>query len=359
MQSGRNVATRLAACLPLSAMRKEVAVVVPVWFPEKLDDESARLLLSATLEDTGSYLEWPRTKVVIDGSDRWARVARAVRDEIRSRCGATFDLIETERHGGKGYAVKVGIEHTLTSDTTAYVAVWDCDGDHLANELMTLYRVAKHIETEQRTNKVLIVGRRADLHASLGYLRGQLELMMNRVIIEGLKYHLARADRVLDTAYCAVYGADIDIHSGYKLFSRELAVLYLRTREWYRSVVPGCDLYRWGVEAVPFVESILAGATVGQAERSSYVEQPATGHTGFAAEQVVAGVIGWAMARLDVPTHAVGRIIANELPRLMLIHDEHNRTHILRIASRVVDTLAAVRNEPAPLDYQFAMPNFI
>jgi len=359
MQPGRNVAGRLAACVPLSVMRREVAVVVPVWFPEEIDDESARMLLSATLQDSGTYLEWTKTQIVVDGSDRWARVARTVQDEIGGRCGATFALVETDRNGGKGYAVLAGIERVLAADDTAYVAVWDCDGDHSANELMTLYRVAKHIETEEGNGKVLVVGQRADLHASLGYIRGQLELLMNRTITEGLKYRLAQDGCVFDTRYCAMYGSDIDIHSGYKLFSRELAALYIRSDQWQRTVVPECDLYRWGVEAIPWVESVMAGATVGAVLRSSYVEQPASAHSEFADEKVVAGIIAWAMTRLDVPTTVAQQIVANELPRLTLVHDAGNRTHLLRIASRIIDALAAARNEPTLLNRRFVLPNFI
>ncbi len=359
MQPGRNVAARLASCVPLSVMRKEVAIVVPVWFPEELDDESARMLLSAMLQDSGTYLEWTKTQVVVDGSDRWARVARAVQDEVRGRWGDTFALIETDRNGGKGYAVLAGIERVLAADDTVYVAVWDCDGDHFANELMTLYRVAKHIEAEEGCGKVLVVGQRADIHASVGYMRGQLELLMNRAITEGLKYRLAQDGRVLDTRYCSMYGPDLDIHSGYKLFSRELAALYMRTDQWQRTVVPECDLYRWGVEAVPWVESVMAGATVGAVLRSSYVGQPASGHTGFAKEEVVAGIIAWAMTRLDVPTAIAQQIIANELPRLTLFHDTRDRTHLFRIASRIIDALATTRNEPALLNRRFVLPNFI
>jgi len=359
MGSTHRIAARLAACVPVSSMRREVAVVVPVWFPEELDDESARMLLSATLQDSGTYLEWNRTQVVIDGSARWARVAHAVRDELRERHGESFEITETDRNGGKGYAVRSGIERVLAVEQVAYVGVWDCDGDHLANELMTLYRVAKHIETEERTGKVMVVGQRADLHASLGYLRGQLELLMNRVIVEAIKHRLARDGRVFDTRYSGIYGPDIDIHSGYKLFSRELAMLYVRTDQWQQSLVEQCDLYRWGVEAIPFVESVLADATVGAALRTSYIDQPATGHTGFAREEVVAGVIAWAMARLDVPTVAAARIIANELPRLMLAHDQRDRARLTGIATRVVEALAAARSEPAPSNRGFIVPNFI
>jgi hypothetical protein len=359
MYSYRSVAARLAGCVPLSTMRAETAVVVPVWFPEELDDESARLLLGATLQDGGNYVQWRRIVAVVDGEDRWMRVAESVQREIEERCGDTFELIATDRNGGKGYAVLAGIERVLDDEDVAYVAVWDCDGDHLASDLMTLYRTAKHIEMEERTDKVLVTGRRFSTHASLGYVRGELELFMIRAIVESLKYHLARKGQVLDQRFCASYSQDPDIHSGYKLYSRELATLYVRTDQWSKSPAANCDLYRWGVETVPFVESVCAGATVGEMLRTSYVEQPASGHGGFAREEVVAGIISWTMVRLNVPTDAAHAILANILPTLMLTHDETNRAKLTRAASRVVETLTQVRNEAAPSNYRFALPNFI
>lgn len=340
-------------------MRAETAVVVPVWYPEDLDDESARLLLGATLQDGGNYVQWSRIIVVVDGEDRWMNVAESVRREIDERCGDTFELIRTDRNGGKGYAVVHGIERALEYDDIGYVAVWDCDGDHLANDLMTLYRAAKHIEMEERTDKVLVTGRRFNMHASLGYVRGELELLMTRAIVEAIKYHMARRGHVFDQKYCALYGPDPDIHSGYKLYSRELATLYVRSDQWTASPTADCDMYRWGVEVLPFVESVCAGATVGEMIRTSYVEQPASGHGGFAREEIVAGVILWTMTRLNVPTHVAHAILANVLPTLMMAHDDTNRAKLGRTASRVIETLTTIRDEPAPSNYKFVLPNFI
>jgi hypothetical protein len=67
----------------------------------------------------------------------------------------------------------------------------DADGDHALNDLLNLMRLALSLRTSEGIDALIIVGRRNHPHQALGWMRGEFESLLNRVLVEAV--HFARA----------------------------------------------------------------------------------------------------------------------------------------------------------------------
>ena len=74
----------------------------------------------------------------------------------------------------------------------------DADGDHFPNELVNLLRAANHITQSRGIEKLLVLGRRISRHRPMGYLRGELEELADRILLDALAY-----DATLQSSRCA------------------------------------------------------------------------------------------------------------------------------------------------------------
>jgi len=300
------------ASAAIHAMQHETGVVIPVYLPEGVNTARGAALLDDTVAAYCTEIANPRLVCLsVDGQGYGADIA----SKIARTYGTSICI--SERNRGKLAAAANGVRALLENGDVRYVAVVDQDGDHFANELLNLVRVAKHIETERRDGRLIVLGRRSSRHRPMGFLRGELEEFADRVLLDALQYHAAMAGEPLRLEYALFLDEYPDFHSGYKFFDRQTARDVFASPPQMAGVSETC-YYRHACEAVMTVESILSGAYLGVATRSTLNEQPITTFGLFDLSQLVADKIIWPCRRLQVPPHFVRQWMANYAPRLLL-----------------------------------------
>ncbi len=163
----------------------------------------------------------------------------------------------------------------------------------------------------------MVIGRRTSRTRPMGYLRGELEELADRVLLDALQYDAAVQGRPLRLEFVMPSGEFPDFHSGYKLFDRATA------ESVFLSEPPDVGLqeeagYRHAVEAVIIVEALRHGAVPAEVVRSTYNEQPISTFALLSRPRMVADKILWPCKRLGVPGAFVGQWVDNHLARLEL-----------------------------------------
>jgi len=294
------------------ALRAVTGVVIPVFIPSSTEGSFARQMIAETANAFAAVVADPaRVCLSVDGSPLGLEAARAAAAES----GVT--VVHYEANRGKFFAVRHGMTHLLADTRIEFLAVADQDGDHFANELVNLVRAARHTLHTAATDRVMVLGERVSRHHPMGFLRGELEELADRVLFEALRYHAATSGRPLRLEYASPVSEYPDFHSGYKLFSR-------RTAEGVFAPEPNAAgfpeevMSRHAVEAVMTVESILSGALLATVRRSTFDEQPVTAFGLFNRRRMTADMILWPCRRLGAPREFVAQWIDNCLPRILL-----------------------------------------
>jgi hypothetical protein len=328
----------------MDTIRRSVGMVIPVWFPSSLSVDDLRDTLQSTLHDCDHYLPWEQVVLVVDGDERSYAVVQELQERYRARCGTPFDVVYNPENRGKGYAVFLGARWLIQKPHLEYLTTRDVDGDHTLNDLLNLLRQALKLREAEATDGVIIIGRRNHPHRALGFVRGEFEALMNRVILDAVRFALAQRQEVLKTQYFSLSGEYPDLHSGYKLYSRQVCELMIR-QPWERPPWVGDEIYRYGVEAVPFVEGVLAGAVVGEMARLTQ-EPDFSGHGSFARPESNGSVILWTFQRLGIRLQQAAIILDNHLSKLTLWTDSEGRAALLELRRYVLETMQ--RHAPQP-----------
>ena len=318
-------------------MRRSLGMLIPVWFPPTLSDGQVRETLLDTLHDCEHYLPWEHVVLVVDGDARSYAVVQDLRTVCRQRHGQAFDVLYSAENGGKGAAVLRGTQWFLERDGLEYLITRDADGDHVLNDLVNLMRMALALRADGDTDRVIVVGRRNHLHRALGWIRGEFETLLNRVLVDALRFVLAQRQQVLNTRYFSLSGDYPDLHSGYKVYSRRVCELMVE-HPWERLPWVGPEIYRYGVEAVPFVEGVMAGALVGEITRLTR-EPDFSGHGAFVRPETNGSVLLWTFVRLGIGAPQAATILDNHLPRLTLWTDPQGKSALLELRKYVMERL--------------------
>jgi len=296
----------------LQALAEATAVVIPVYFQPDSDPDFGYTLLGETVHTFVREVTDPQAVCLsVDGSPVGAMVA--------ARVAATYGVrvVNGAENRGKFGAAQQGAQAMLQEDRWRYIALVDQDGDHFANELLTLVRAAEHVMATVATDKVLVLGSRLSRHRPLGFLRGEQEEFANRLLLDALTYHAAVTNQPLRWQFANGLDDLPDFHSGYKLLTRPSAQAVFTSAPQ----LAGCSeraYYRHAVEAVITVEALLAGATFATASRRTYDEQPISIFASLNRAQLAADMIIWPCQRLGVPGHFVEHWLTNHLHRLLL-----------------------------------------
>jgi hypothetical protein len=327
----------------IDLMRRSLGMVIPVWFPPSLPTDQLRETLRATLNDCDHFLPWPHVVLVVDGDARSFAMVQELQRTVRQRCGQTFDVVSRAENGGKGQAVLRGAEWFLTRKELKYLTTRDADGDHALNDLVNLMRLAVALQHTEETDLLIIVGRRNHPHWALGWLRGEFEALLNRVLIDAVRFALAQRQQVLNTRYFSLSGEYPDLNSGYKVYSRRVCELMV-AHPWERPPWVGAEIYRYGVEAVPFVEGAIAGAIVGEVTRVTR-EPEFSGHAGFARPETNGSVLLWTFLRLGTTPAQAATILDNHISRLLLWTEPEGRVALLELRRYVLEGLCPSSHE--------------
>jgi hypothetical protein len=318
-------------------------MVIPVWFPPTVTDGRVRENLLATLRGCEHYLPWEHVVLVVDGDARSAAIVQELQGAWRQRHGQAFDVVYSPENRGKGFAVFRGAEWFLERHDLHYLAVRDADGDHALNDLANLMRLTAVLRADTGSDALIIIGRRNHPHRALGWIRGEFETLLNRVLVESLRFAMARRQEVLKTQYFSLSDEYPDIHSGYKVYSRKICELIVQ-RTWERPPWVGAEIFRYGVEAVPFVEGAMAGAIVGEVTRLTR-EPEFSGHAAFARPETNGSVLLWAFLRLGITPQQATVLLDNHMSRLALWTDPHGRESLVELRRYVSEGLVRATGE--------------
>lgn len=292
--------------------RKGTGVVIPVCFPHDMPSDAAAALLMSTARDFLGVVAGPAAVCLsIDGPGPGVAAGRRAGGELG------VQVIESERNRGKFRAVQTGMARLLDDEDLHYLAVVDQDGDHFASELANVVRAARHVESCESAERVMVLGRRISRHRPLGFLRGELEELADRMLLDALRYDAALCGRPLRMQFATTLDEFPDFHSGYKLFTRATAVDVFLTDPPTAGLAEEC-WSRHAVEAVITVEAMKAGAHLAAVNRSTLDEQPTSTFGLLDLRRLVADKIIWPCKRLDVPPQFVEQWMHNHLPRLLL-----------------------------------------
>lgn len=252
-----------------------------------------------------------RVCLSVDGEHNGAGVAQ----EVAKAYGTSLQV--SRRNAGKLAAVRHGTRALLENQDVAYVAAVDQDGDHFANELLSFLRVAEQTRRHVEGGRVLVLGQRSSRHRPMGFLRGELEGLAGRVLLDALAYRAALTGHPLRLEYVSLHGECPDFHSGYKLFDRATAAQVFLGEPQKAGVSDEC-YYRHACEAVMVVEALESGAYLGSVNRSTINGQPVSAFGRLDQSRVVADMIIWPCKRLGVPLPFVEQWMANHAQRLLL-----------------------------------------
>lgn len=315
--------------------RHRTGVVIPVYFPKDIRDSASGALLKGTVASFCDQVADPQNICLsVDGEDCGSELARAVADEL----GVSIH-IGTENQG-KLQAAANGVRALYGRADLDYVAIIDQDGDHFANELLNFVRAAQHITTHIGDDAVLVLGRRISIHRPLGFLRGELEELADRVLLDALAYNAAVTGQPLRLEHALVFDEFPDFHSGYKLFSRGLSEQVFLVEPELCGVSETC-YFRHAVEAVMTVEALLAGAYLGVVSRSTFNEQPVSTFGLYNRVQLVADKMIWPCKRLNIPRPFVRQWLDNHIPRLLLgTYSPDGKAELRKIRETVIAAFA-------------------
>ncbi|MEE2659480.1 MAG: hypothetical protein VX733_13320 [Candidatus Latescibacterota bacterium] len=323
--------------------RTRTAVVIPVYFPPDADNALAAELLAdnvtscvAAVDDAGMIC------LSVDGVDSGVEIA----DKLASRHGAT--LVVAEENMGKLHGVRTGAAVMLQREPE-FLAVIDADGDHFANELQNLVRAALYVRYQFAAMDCLVLGRRISRHRPMGLLRGELEELADRLLLDALVYHSNVSHRPLRWECATTLEEFPDFHSGYKLFTGAIAeAVFLQKPEFCG--VSEAAYYRHGCESVMVVEGLRAGAYFALANRTTLNEQPVSTFGRLDRERLVADKIVWPMRRLGVPVVFVDQWLRNHIPRLLLnTLAPQGKEELVRIRNLIADEMGLPDVEPDQL----------
>lgn len=292
--------------------RTQTGIVIPVYFPPGRDHALGMELLEDTVQACLQILADPRSLCVsVDGEEGGQEVAR----DLHHRLGVSLSV--APRNRGKLQAVRLGLEQLWERQELEYLAIVDADGDHLANELTTMVRSALYARSRTAVDEVFVLGVRTSKHLPMGFLRGEMEELADRVLFDALHYHAAHAGRPLRLECVTVLEEYPDFHSGYKLFSRGAArATFLE--EPHQCGVSEEAYYKHGCESVMSVEALLSGAYLVLVRRTTMNEQPISAFGLLDRARLVADKMVWPCRRLGVPATFVDQWLRNHMSRLLL-----------------------------------------
>jgi hypothetical protein len=296
----------------IDLLRNRTGLVVTVHIPDGMNEGDAKRALTDNLMLLCEQVGDPqRICLSVDGAACGADVAA----DLAQRFGVR--QITAEKPLGKLQGARLGVDHLLEDPTLEYFICVDQDGDHFANELLNMIRAAECIREQARTDRITVLGQRSSMHRPMGLLRGELEELADRVLLDALTYHAAMTGKPLRMEHAFTFSEHPDFHSGYKLFSRPVAEAVFCSEPTMAGTSKIC-YYRHAVEAVMTVEALEAGAYFGVINRSTFNEQPVSAFGLMGREQFMADAIIWPCKRLNIPVEFVRQWLDNHMPRLLL-----------------------------------------
>lgn len=331
------------------ALAPRIGVVVPAYFSAAPSDEMVRHLLWMTLSDDHHYLPPENVWVVVDGDERTARLLDEVRARRLRRHGATFNALPLARNHGKLGAIRQGIAALLAERPgVEYVIIRDGDGDHAAADIPALARAADHLAAAYGHSRLIVVGARASRHRPMGWLRGEIETLLDGVTLDALAYHLARQGQALDLSHCLGHTVP-DLSSGYKVYGRQAALDLFVEHDPQMACLDPTAYWRYGPETVTVVEGVLRGAVLAEIRRLTWDGQPATSFGEFRQVSLYGDLLAWVFTRLSLPLDVAACFYDNRVPAMELRTATEGRDLLAAVRQHALERTRSFRGDAAPL----------
>jgi len=332
--------------LPQAALREEIAVVVPVYFT-RVSDAVIESLLWMTLVDLPAYVPPAQTWILIDGDERSAAIARQVVDRLAAPAGR-MHLVANSENRGKLAVIRQGMRLVLSEQPhVRFLAVIDGDGDHLPAALPGLVRAAASMEQAYGHGRVIAIGARLDRARAMGWVRGQLETLLDQLTLDALTYRLAWQGRALDLSQ-SLAGRVPDLSSGYKVYLRECAALLFGGSEPETGALSPWAYWHYGPETVTLVEAVQAGAVFGEMLRPSWDGQPVSSFAEFNAVAMYASLLTWVWARLGLAPEVAATHYDNRRAGMALGTTTEGAAMLAELRSRALQPLYGAEPLPPP-----------
>lgn len=297
----------------LDDMKARLGTVIPVWFPESAAEEEMLALLRLTVADVEAYCGPAKVFLTVDGCARAEGPAGRAAAEVGERCGTPCRVVVRGENTGKGGVVAAGFELLLEDSAVDLLVARDNDGDHDVYDLPRLVRRLQATRDREGTDNVFAVGSRRAPQMALGWVRGEYELLLNRVLVEAVNHSLAPAGRRADLRYSLPQTRYPDFQSGYKLYTRETAQVVIDATHGAHEADPSADVMRWGAEFVTVAELLLGGAIAVEVSRASYDEQPQTTFDESDRTNAFGRQFVWLLRRLGTPPEVARLILDNAI----------------------------------------------
>jgi hypothetical protein len=326
----------------------ETAVVIPVYFSARAAEETIERLLRITLMDLHHCLPPEQVWAVVDGDLRSAAILRRVAQALAPDGAQGIQILVLPENRGKLGAMAEAMRAILREQPhVRWLAVMDNDADHLATVLPQLVRAAGFLADVYGHDRVLAIGARASRTRPMGWVRGELELLLDQLTLDALHYALAQRGAVLDLSQC-LSGATPDLNSGFKVYGRRLAeLLFDRAEPVYATLSPA-DYDRYGPETVTVVETALAGGVMGEVLRPTWDGQLTTSFGEYAVVEMYGELLAWVWARLGVASSAAAQMFDNRRRGLALGTAAEGAELVGRLRAHALGRLATHCGEPAP-----------
>ena len=199
------------------AVRTSTGIVIPVFFPPGVDQQVGHDLLSDTVDACVRQVERPESVCLsVDGEPYGRDVGEVLSRRFQVR------LTWCPRNKGKLQAVRRGMEVLLEEGGHDYLASLDADGDHFPHELANGIRSAQYARRKDPDLEVLALGRRISRHRPMGLMRGEMEELADRILLDALAYSATVRGCPLRLEYATVLEEFPDFHSGFKMLTRDL-----------------------------------------------------------------------------------------------------------------------------------------
>jgi GNAT superfamily N-acetyltransferase len=297
----------------LAQMREQLGMVIPVWFAAATPLEEVCSYLRVTLADVEHFCRPSHVALVIDLCEQGPAAADRVAREVRERSGEAPVVDVAPMHQGKGLAVARGLDRLVSEPELQYFVARDCDGDHDMYDLPRLFRRLVEAQEREGTANVFAVGSRPRPHMALGWVRGEYELLLNRVLVEACNLHLAAHGTHVDLRYSLPETRYPDLQSGYKLYTRASARLNVGALRAAHDREPAAEVSRWGAEFVTVTELLLAGHLPVEVSRVSCDEQPQTTFDERDRVRAFGRQFVWLFRRLGTPSRLAQAVVDNAL----------------------------------------------
>jgi hypothetical protein len=245
-------------------------------------------------------------------------------------------VIVKQHNEGKGAAVCEGFERLLTDENVEALAVRDADADHDIYDLPQMFRLLAQMRDQESSEDVFVLGCRGSVTRPLGFARGALEEVLNRVTMAAVNHHLAADGRAVDERYTGRYGQFPDFQSGYKLYTRSAAQTVIEGLRAADESRPDLDVMRWGSESVTTVELLARGFIPGAIYRLTWDGQPQTTFDAGNLLDHFARELIWILDRLETPFEAATVILDNALSASEYTTAPDGEAHLAAIRERVM-----------------------